>query len=37
MLNIRKLISVSLQLNIEACNIIRDSFTDKNLKKYNKG
>jgi|LakMenEpi03Aug12_release.lakeMendotaPanAssembly.Ray.scaffolds.fasta_scaffold5577250_1 hypothetical protein len=32
----RKFLSISLQLGMEACNIIKQFSIDKNLKKYEK-
>lgn len=36
-LSARKFLSVSVQLSLEACNIVRQYSVDKNMKKYQKG
>jgi hypothetical protein len=36
-LKIQKLLSVSVQLSIEACNIIKQSFNNESVHKFKKG
>ena len=33
----RKFMSLSVQLSLEACNIVKEYSVDKNIKKYQKG
>lgn len=36
-LSARKFMSISLQLSLEACNIVKQYSVDKSMKKYQKG